>query len=64
MIKVIDISNSQEVYFYPEDVGYISFDDPKSETRECQIGLRGTDYWIKVSAEQGRAILKKAKRAK
>lgn len=64
MTKIVDASNGLEVFFNLEDLLYITFDSSEQEPRQCQIGIRGTDFWIKASAEDGRALLRKKRKRK
>lgn len=57
MTKVVDVGNGDEVFFYLEDLLYVVFDQQPGDETHCQIGIRGTDYFIKALAKDGRALL-------
>jgi hypothetical protein len=55
MVCMTDFDNHQKIYFRLEDVAYIAFD--ANEEAGCSVGLKGTDFWLKVTHEDGKVLL-------
>lgn len=57
MLKIVDVGNGDEVFFYLEDLLYVVFGQQSGDEAHCHIGIRGTEYFIKARAKDGRVLL-------